>query len=88
MGAFREVLDRQQAWEDVHLLQPFQPHIVPFQKPHPPIGVAGLSKKFGQSKCWRARLPADELNLNPGYVKSHWEAVEEGRSDQAGRLIG
>jgi alkanesulfonate monooxygenase SsuD/methylene tetrahydromethanopterin reductase-like flavin-dependent oxidoreductase (luciferase family) len=56
-----------------------EPHIVPFQKPHPPIGVAGLSKHSDTLKMAGEHgfLPMS-LNLNPGYVKSHWEAVEEG----------
>jgi alkanesulfonate monooxygenase SsuD/methylene tetrahydromethanopterin reductase-like flavin-dependent oxidoreductase (luciferase family) len=56
-----------------------EPHIVPFQKPHPPIGVAGLSKNSDTLKMAGEHgfLPLS-LNLNPGYVKSHWEAVEEG----------
>ena len=55
------------------------PHITPFQKPHPPIGVAGLSKNSDTLKMAGERgfLPMS-LNLNPSYVKSHWDAVEEG----------
>jgi alkanesulfonate monooxygenase SsuD/methylene tetrahydromethanopterin reductase-like flavin-dependent oxidoreductase (luciferase family) len=56
-----------------------KPHIKPFQKPHPPIGVAGLSKNSDTLKLAGERgfLPMS-LNLNPGYVASHWQAVEEG----------
>ena len=55
------------------------PHIKPFQKPHPPIGVAGLSKGSDTLKLAGERgfIPMS-LNLNPTYVGSHWEAVEEG----------
>ena len=55
------------------------PHLRPLQKPHPPIGVAGLSKHSDTLKMAGEHgfLPMS-LNLNPGYVKSHWEAVEEG----------
>jgi alkanesulfonate monooxygenase SsuD/methylene tetrahydromethanopterin reductase-like flavin-dependent oxidoreductase (luciferase family) len=62
-----------------------KPHIKPLQKPHPPIGVAGLSKNSDTLKLAGERgfLPMS-LNLNPGYVNSHWEAVEVGAA-RAGR---
>jgi alkanesulfonate monooxygenase SsuD/methylene tetrahydromethanopterin reductase-like flavin-dependent oxidoreductase (luciferase family) len=62
-----------------------RPHIKPFQKPHPPIGVAGLSKNSDTLKLAGERgfLPLS-LNLNPAYVATHWEAVEEG-ARRAGR---
>jgi alkanesulfonate monooxygenase SsuD/methylene tetrahydromethanopterin reductase-like flavin-dependent oxidoreductase (luciferase family) len=54
-------------------------HIKPLQKPHPPIGVAGLSKNSDTLKMAGEKgfLPMS-LNLNPAYVGSHWDAVEEG----------
>jgi alkanesulfonate monooxygenase SsuD/methylene tetrahydromethanopterin reductase-like flavin-dependent oxidoreductase (luciferase family) len=56
-----------------------RPHIFPFQKPHPPIGVAGLSKGSDTLKLAGERgFWPMSLNLNPGYVSSHWDAVEEG----------
>ncbi len=56
-----------------------KPHVRPLQLPHPPIGVAGLSKNSDTLKLAGERgfLPMS-LNLNPGYVASHWQAVEEG----------
>ena len=56
-----------------------RPHIYPLQKPHPPIGVAGVSKQSDTLMLAGERgfLPMS-LNLNPGYVASHWEAVEIG----------
>jgi len=56
-----------------------RPHLTPLQKPHPPIGVAGLNKGSDTLKLAGERgfLPMS-LNLNPAYVGSHWEAVEEG----------
>jgi alkanesulfonate monooxygenase SsuD/methylene tetrahydromethanopterin reductase-like flavin-dependent oxidoreductase (luciferase family) len=56
-----------------------RPHIYPLQKPHPPIGVAGVSKRSDTLMLAGERgfLPLS-LNLNPGYVASHWEAVEIG----------
>jgi alkanesulfonate monooxygenase SsuD/methylene tetrahydromethanopterin reductase-like flavin-dependent oxidoreductase (luciferase family) len=61
------------------MLETLRPHIKPFQQPHPPIGVAGLSKNSDTLKLAGERgfIPLS-LNLNPGYVGSHWEAVEEG----------
>ena len=62
-----------------------RPHLAPLQKPHPPIGVAGLSKNSDTLKLAGERgfLPMS-LNLNPAYVGSHWDAVEEGAA-RAGR---
>ena len=62
-----------------------EPHIVPFQKPHPPIGVAGLSKNSDTLKLAGERgfIPMS-LNLNPSYVARHWDSVEEG-ARKAGR---
>jgi alkanesulfonate monooxygenase SsuD/methylene tetrahydromethanopterin reductase-like flavin-dependent oxidoreductase (luciferase family) len=56
-----------------------KPHLYPVQRPHPPIGVAGMSKQSDTLKLAGERgfLPLS-LNLNPGYVASHWEAVEIG----------
>ena len=56
-----------------------KPHIKPLQKPHPPIGVAGLSKNSDTLKMAGEHgfLPLS-LNLNPAYVGTHWAAVEEG----------
>ena len=61
------------------MLGTLKPHIVPLQKPHPPIGVAGVSKGSDTLKLAGERgfIPMS-LNLNPGYVGSHWESVEEG----------
>ena len=61
------------------MLESLRPHIRPFQKPYPPIGVAGVSKGSDTLKLAGEHgfLPMS-LNLNPGYVASHWESVEEG----------
>jgi alkanesulfonate monooxygenase SsuD/methylene tetrahydromethanopterin reductase-like flavin-dependent oxidoreductase (luciferase family) len=55
------------------------PHLKPFQQPHPPIGVAGLSKNSDTLKIAGEKgfLPLS-LNLNSAYVASHWDSVEEG----------
>src|ERR1700753_4063122 len=49
------------------------PHTKPLQAPHPPIGVAGLSKNSDTLKLAGERgfIPMS-LNLNPAYVASHW----------------
>ena len=56
-----------------------RPHLKPKQSPHPPIGVAGLSKGSDTLKLAgeHGYMPMS-LNLNPAYVGSHWEAVEIG----------
>ena len=61
------------------MLHTLRPHIKPLQRPHPPIGVAGLSKGSDTLKLAGERgfWPLS-LNLNPAYVGSHWEAVEQG----------
>jgi alkanesulfonate monooxygenase SsuD/methylene tetrahydromethanopterin reductase-like flavin-dependent oxidoreductase (luciferase family) len=61
------------------MLRTLRPHIRPFQRPYPPIGVAGVSKGSDTLKLAGEHgfLPMS-LNLNPGYVASHWESVEEG----------
>ena len=62
-----------------------RPHLKPLQQPHPPIGVAGLSKNSDTLKLAGERgfIPMS-LNLNPAYVGSHWDSVEEG-ARRAGR---
>ncbi len=56
-----------------------KPHLKPLQQPHPPIGVAGLSKNSDTLKMAgeHGYIPMS-LNLNPAYVKSHWDSVEAG----------
>ena len=55
-------------------------HMKPYQKPHPPIGVAGVSPNsdtlvMAGEKGW---LPLS-INLVPSEVlSSHWDAVEKG----------
>lgn len=60
-------------------------HHTPFQKPHPPIGVAGLSPGSDTLKLAGERgfMPMS-LNINPTYAASHWHAVEEG-AEKTGR---
>ena len=55
-------------------------HIKPYQKPHPPIAVAGVSEKsdtlvLAGERGW---IPMT-INMVPTrLVKTHWQAVEEG----------
>src|SRR5215475_6005119 len=61
------------------MLDTLRPHIKPLQTPHPPIGVAGVSKGSDTLKLAGERgFWPMSLNLNPTYVSSHWEAVEQG----------
>ena len=63
-----------------HPIEPMlKQHILPLQKPYPPIGVAGLSSpsptlEMAGERGW---IPMS-LNLNPTYVKSHWDSYERG----------
>ena len=59
--------------------------MTPFQKPHPPIGVAAASPGSETLKIAgeRGYIPMS-LGLNAVYVASHWDAVEKGAAD-AGR---
>ena len=59
--------------------------IGPYQKPHPPIGVAAASPGSQTLRIAgeRGYIPMS-LGLNAVYVASHWDAVEEGAAE-AGR---
>jgi alkanesulfonate monooxygenase SsuD/methylene tetrahydromethanopterin reductase-like flavin-dependent oxidoreductase (luciferase family) len=61
------------------MLESLIPHFRPYQKPHPPIGVAGVSAGSETLKLAGEHgfLPMS-LNLNQSYVASHWASVEEG----------
>jgi alkanesulfonate monooxygenase SsuD/methylene tetrahydromethanopterin reductase-like flavin-dependent oxidoreductase (luciferase family) len=58
-------------------------HVMPYQKPHPPIGVAGVSPnsptlKLAGKRGW---IPMS-INLTPPQLlHTHWDAVEEGARD-------
>ena len=54
-------------------------HLKPFQRPHPPIGIAGLSPGSETLKLAGERgfLPLS-ISLNPVHTASHWSSVEEG----------
>jgi alkanesulfonate monooxygenase SsuD/methylene tetrahydromethanopterin reductase-like flavin-dependent oxidoreductase (luciferase family) len=54
-------------------------HVNPYQRPHPPIGVTGLSPGSETLKMAGERgfIPMS-LGGNNNYIASHWESVLEG----------
>jgi alkanesulfonate monooxygenase SsuD/methylene tetrahydromethanopterin reductase-like flavin-dependent oxidoreductase (luciferase family) len=54
-------------------------HIKPYQKPHPPIGIAGLSPQSDTLLIAGERgfMPMS-LNISKGYLAAHWNSVERG----------
>ena len=52
----------------------------PYQKPHPPIGVAASSpgSKSLRMAGERGWIPLSGVNLLAHYLREHWETVEEG----------
>lgn len=60
-------------------------HIKPYQKPYPPIGIAGLTPRSDTLKIageW-GFMPMS-VALSNSYLQTHWQAVEEG-AEKAGR---
>jgi alkanesulfonate monooxygenase SsuD/methylene tetrahydromethanopterin reductase-like flavin-dependent oxidoreductase (luciferase family) len=63
----------------VPMLGTLRHHLKPFQKPHPPIGIAGFSPGSETLKlCGERGFIPLSLNLSPAYVATHWDAVVEG----------
>ena len=63
-------------------------HMKPYQLPHPPIGVAGVSENSDTMIQAGARgwIPMS-INLVPSRIlKTHWDSVEEG-AQKAGRVV-
>ena len=61
-------------------------HIRPYQQPHPPLAVAGVSPnsptlKMAGAKGW---IPMSINLIPPVLLKTHWDAIEEG-AQGAGR---
>ena len=58
-------------------------HLKPYQKPHPPIGIAGLSPGSETLKLAGERgfIPLS-ISLNPAHTASHWTSVEAGAARQ------
>jgi alkanesulfonate monooxygenase SsuD/methylene tetrahydromethanopterin reductase-like flavin-dependent oxidoreductase (luciferase family) len=54
-------------------------HLRPFQQPHPPIGIAGLSPNSETLKFAGERgfIPLS-ISLNPAHTASHWDSITEG----------
>jgi alkanesulfonate monooxygenase SsuD/methylene tetrahydromethanopterin reductase-like flavin-dependent oxidoreductase (luciferase family) len=60
-------------------------YMKPYQQPHPPIGVAATSIgsrsiRLAGERGW---IPMSSSLLAPAYLKSHWQAVEEGAASAA-----
>jgi len=60
-------------------------HLRPYQQPHPPIGIAGLSPNSETLKLAGERgfLPLS-ISLNPAHTASHWGSIVEG-AERSGR---
>ncbi|MBQ10813.1 MAG: alkane 1-monooxygenase [Planctomyces sp.] len=61
-------------------------YMKPYQKPHPPVGVAGStpgspSIRLAGEKGW---IPMSSSNLLPKYLAQQWDVIEEGAAS-AGR---
>jgi alkanesulfonate monooxygenase SsuD/methylene tetrahydromethanopterin reductase-like flavin-dependent oxidoreductase (luciferase family) len=63
----------------------YGPHLRPFQDPHPPIAMAGLSPKSDTIRYAgeHGYIPMS-LTFNTRYLKDHWTVMEEGAAS-AGR---
>jgi alkanesulfonate monooxygenase SsuD/methylene tetrahydromethanopterin reductase-like flavin-dependent oxidoreductase (luciferase family) len=76
-------LDYEGTYWTVHQPEPNPPaiqnHLKPFQKPHPPIGIAGFTPHSDSLKLAGERgfLPLS-LNLSSTVSRTHWAAIEEG----------
>lgn len=65
---------------------PLYHHMRPYQRPHPPIGVAGLHRRsetliMAGERGW---IPMSINYLPPAGLTAHWETVEEG-ANRSGR---
>ena len=61
-------------------------HVRPYQKPHPPIGVAGVSPRSSTLKMAAVKgwMPMSINLIPPVLLKTHWDAIAEG-AEEAGR---
>jgi alkanesulfonate monooxygenase SsuD/methylene tetrahydromethanopterin reductase-like flavin-dependent oxidoreductase (luciferase family) len=60
-------------------------HVKPYQKPHPPIGIAGASPNSDTLKiAGELGFMPMSLNISPSYLATHWQAVCAG-AEKAGR---
>lgn len=62
-------------------------HLKPYQKPHPPIAVAGISESSGTLMIAGERnwIPMSINLVAKQILRSHWKAVEEG-AQKAGKI--
>jgi alkanesulfonate monooxygenase SsuD/methylene tetrahydromethanopterin reductase-like flavin-dependent oxidoreductase (luciferase family) len=62
-------------------------HLKPYQRPHPPIGVAGVTPKSETLVLAgeRGYIPMSINFVPPRVLRTHWEAVEQG-ARQVGRV--
>ncbi len=62
-------------------------HVKPYQKPHPPIAVAGITEGSGTLRIAGERewIPMSINFITKDVLKSHWASVEEG-AIRAGKL--
>src|SRR5262249_60078531 len=67
------------------MLDTLKYHIKPSQKPHPPIGIAGLTPRSDTLKFAGERgfMPLS-VALSNGYLNTHWQAVVDG-AEKVGR---
>jgi alkanesulfonate monooxygenase SsuD/methylene tetrahydromethanopterin reductase-like flavin-dependent oxidoreductase (luciferase family) len=64
----------------------FNAHIMPFQKPGPPIGVSGLSPRSPTINiAGRMGFLPMSLNADIAALKTHWEVYKDG-AEKAGRV--
>jgi len=63
-------------------------HLKPYQRPHPPIGVAGVSANSETLVLAgeRGYIPMSINFVPPRILKTHWEGVETG-ARRAGRVV-
>jgi alkanesulfonate monooxygenase SsuD/methylene tetrahydromethanopterin reductase-like flavin-dependent oxidoreductase (luciferase family) len=67
------------------MLDNFRMHIKPYQKPYPPIGIAGASPGSDTLKiAGELGFMPMSLNISSSYLASHWSSVCEGAA-KAGR---
>ncbi len=61
-------------------------HLKPLQRPHPPIGIAGLSPRSDTLEmAGEFGFMPLSLNLSREYLKDHWDSVVRG-ADKVGRV--
>jgi alkanesulfonate monooxygenase SsuD/methylene tetrahydromethanopterin reductase-like flavin-dependent oxidoreductase (luciferase family) len=67
------------------MLRTLEFHIKPYQKPHPPIGIAGLTPNSDTLKVAGEQgfMPMS-IALSPNYLAAHWESVVKG-AEKTGR---